>query len=83
MLFRGVAGDPEEITEETLTLNFTNKLSLQRVAIPDVRVQRTCPWNFLQPRHSVKKPSKEGSTADFHAFIAADTPLTYRVVLGT
>jgi hypothetical protein len=46
MLFRGVAGDPQEITEETLTLNFTNKLSLQRVAIPDVRIQRTCPWNF-------------------------------------
>lgn len=46
MLFRGVAGDPQEITEESLTLNFMNKLSLQRVAIPDVRIQRTCPWNF-------------------------------------
>ena len=46
MLFRGVSGDPEEVTEETLTLNFTNKLSLQRVAIPDVRIQRSCPWNF-------------------------------------
>jgi len=46
MLFRGVSGDPQEVTEETLTLNFTNKLSLQRVAIPDVRIQRTCPWNF-------------------------------------
>lgn len=46
MLFRGVAGDPQEVTEETLTLGFTNKLSLQRVAVPDVRVQRTCGWNF-------------------------------------
>lgn len=46
MLFRGVSGDPQEVTEETLTLNFTNKLSLQRVALPDVRIQRTCPWNF-------------------------------------
>lgn len=46
VLFRGVAGDPDEITEDFLNLTFTNKLSLQRIPVPEVRVQRSCPWNF-------------------------------------
>lgn len=46
VLFRGVAGDPDEITEDALTLSFTNKLSLQRIPLPEVRIQRSCPWNF-------------------------------------
>ena len=46
ILFRGTAADPEEITEDALTLSFTNKLNLQRLPIPDVRIQRACPWNF-------------------------------------
>src|SRR5579875_1135934 len=46
VLFRGVAGDPDEITEDSLTVSFTNKLSLQRIPIPEVRIQRSCPWTF-------------------------------------
>src|SRR5581483_8338435 len=46
VLFRGIAGDPDLITEASLTLSFTNKLSLQRIPIPEVRIQRSCPWNF-------------------------------------
>jgi putative tail protein len=46
VLFRGIAGDPDEIGEDFLNLSFTNKLSLQRVPVPDVRIQRSCPWNF-------------------------------------
>lgn len=46
VLFRGVAGDPEEISEDSLTVNFTNKLCLQRIPLPEVRVQRSCPWAF-------------------------------------
>ncbi len=46
VLFRGVAGDPDRITEDSLTLHFSNKLSLQRMPVPDVRIQRSCPWNF-------------------------------------
>lgn len=46
IVFRGVAGDPDEITEATLQLTFANKLSLLRVGLPEVRIQRQCPWNF-------------------------------------
>ncbi len=46
VLFKGVAGDPDEITEQFLSLSFINKLSLQRIPIPDVRIQRSCGWSF-------------------------------------
>jgi len=46
VLFQGIAGDPDQIGEDFLTLSFTNKLSLQRIPMPDVRVQRSCPWTF-------------------------------------
>ncbi|HEX4231181.1 MAG TPA: phage tail protein [Bryobacteraceae bacterium] len=46
VLFTGSAGDPDQITESTLTLSFTSKLNLQRIALPNVRIQRLCPWTF-------------------------------------
>ncbi len=46
VLFQGVAGDPDEITEDAFTLSFVNKLSLQRIPTPEVRIQRSCPWTF-------------------------------------
>ena len=46
VLFLGVCGDPDRIAEDSVQLTFTNKLSLLRVTLPDVRIQRQCPWNF-------------------------------------
>ena len=45
-LFRGVANPPEEITEETIRLSFANRLGLRRVLLPEVRIQKRCPWIF-------------------------------------
>jgi len=45
-LFRGVAGPPDEITESTFRVTFTNRLNQQRVILPNVRIQRRCPWVF-------------------------------------
>ncbi len=61
VLFRGVAGDPDLITEDALTVSFSNKLSLQRLPIPEVRVQRTCPWNF-PTSVSQRIEAKDGGT---------------------
>src|SRR5690349_20186875 len=33
ILFRGIASDPDQITEDSLRLSFTNKLSLQRIPV--------------------------------------------------
>lgn len=46
VLFRGICDPPDEITEETIRLSFASRMSLQRVLLPEVRVQRRCPWVF-------------------------------------
>ncbi len=46
VVFRGVIGPPEELNEAVCRLAATNGLSLQRVWLPEVRVQRRCPWKF-------------------------------------
>jgi hypothetical protein len=46
VLFKGAADAPTEITESTLRLAVTNSLNLNRMLLPDVRVERRCPWRF-------------------------------------
>ncbi len=46
VLFRGIAGRPDEITDATLRITFANRLSLQRVTVPAIRIQKRCPWVF-------------------------------------
>ncbi len=46
VVFRGIANPPEEVTETVFRLSFTNRLSLQRSFLPEVRIQRRCPWTF-------------------------------------
>ena len=69
VLFRGVAGDPDEISENSLTLSFTNRLSLQRIPVPEVRIQRTCPWNFpasLEQRTEGSSDANQGKYSRFY-----------------
>ncbi|MCS6954148.1 MAG: phage tail protein [Bryobacterales bacterium] len=46
VIFRGIAQGPEEITESTLRLSVGSRLNLHRVLLPEVRIQRRCPWTF-------------------------------------
>jgi len=46
IVFRGIANAAEETTEAALRVTFTNRLNLQRIVLPDVRIQRRCPWVF-------------------------------------
>src|SRR5712664_789450 len=46
VLFKGLANPPEEITESTFRLTAMNRMSMQRVLLPPVRVERRCPWDF-------------------------------------
>jgi Putative phage tail protein len=69
VLFRGIAGDPDEITEDSLTLTFTNKLSLQRIPLPEIRIQRSCPWSFpadLSQRTVAKDGGQSGRYSRFY-----------------
>ncbi|MDX2181785.1 MAG: phage tail protein [Bryobacteraceae bacterium] len=46
VLFRGSANPPEECTESRFRVSFTNRLNMQRMSLPPVRIQRRCPWIF-------------------------------------
>jgi len=46
VLFRGVGDAPEEVTESSLRIRFYNRLVLHRIYLPEVRIQRRCPWMF-------------------------------------
>lgn len=65
VLFRGIAGDPDEIAESSLTLSFNNKLSLQRIPLPEVRIQRSCPWNFPSTHAQRTEASDGGANGRF------------------
>ncbi|MBI3209236.1 MAG: hypothetical protein HYZ37_10105 [Candidatus Solibacter usitatus] len=45
-LFRGICSGVDEIAETTVRLSFHNRISTQRVTLPNVRVQRRCSWLF-------------------------------------
>lgn len=68
VLFRGIAGDPDEIAEGSLTLSFTNKLSLQRIPLPEVRIQRSCPWNFPSTQAQRTEATDGGANGRFSQY---------------
>lgn len=68
-LFKGTAGDPDEIREDSLTLSFLNKLGLQRIPLPDVRIQRTCPWTFPNSEAQRQEAVNGGAAGPFSRFI--------------
>jgi len=46
VVFQGFCNPPDEIKESTFRLTATNRMNLQRLLLPPVRIQRLCPWEF-------------------------------------
>lgn len=46
VVFQGICNPPDQIKEATFRLTATNRMNLQRLWLPDVHVQRRCPWTF-------------------------------------
>src|SRR5579875_1161270 len=46
VMFQGVANPPDEITETSFRVSFNNRLSLQRIVLPETQILRLCPWMF-------------------------------------
>ncbi|MEN6534424.1 MAG: phage tail protein, partial [Bryobacteraceae bacterium] len=46
VIFKGIANPPDEITESSMRLTVSNRMNLQRLLLPQVRIQRRCPWKF-------------------------------------
>jgi hypothetical protein len=46
VVFQGICNPPDEILEATFRITATNRMNLQRLLLPQVRIQRRCPWEF-------------------------------------
>src|SRR6185369_6241680 len=46
VVFQGICNAPDAIKETTFRLTAANRMNLQRLLLPQVRVQRRCPWEF-------------------------------------
>ncbi len=68
-LFKGVVNAPELITESRFRLSAVNRLALQRVVLPPVRIQRRCPWTFpanVSQRQEALMGGTEGAYSRFY-----------------
>src|SRR3954453_23033727 len=46
VIFQGICNPPDEIREATFRITASSRLNLQRLVMPQVRIQRRCPWDF-------------------------------------
>ncbi|MDR3700227.1 MAG: phage tail protein [Candidatus Sulfopaludibacter sp.] len=46
VVFQGVCNPPDQIKEATFRMTASNRMNLQRLLLPEVRIQRRCPWTF-------------------------------------
>jgi Putative phage tail protein len=46
VVFQGICNPPDQIQEATFRLTAINRMNLQRLMLPQVRIQRRCPWSF-------------------------------------
>jgi hypothetical protein len=68
IVFRGIANPPDESTESTLRLSFTTRLNLQRVFLPEIRIQKRCPWAFPATATQRQEAVSGGTQGQFSAF---------------
>jgi hypothetical protein len=62
VVFRGFANPPDEITETAIRLSFTSRMNLQRILLPQTRIQRRCPW-MLPSNAEQRGTAKDGGAA--------------------
>ena len=46
VVFQGICNPPDQIRESTFRLTAANRMNLQRLLLPSIRIQRRCPWDF-------------------------------------
>ncbi len=68
VVFTGMANPPEESTESSFRVSFVNRLNLQRVYLPEVRIQRRCPWQFPSNAAQRQEALNGGSEGRYDMF---------------
>ncbi|MCS7042145.1 MAG: phage tail protein [Bryobacteraceae bacterium] len=67
-VFMGIANPAEELTEREARLSFLNRLSLQRLQVPSIRIQSRCPWRFPETREEREEAVAGGSAGRYSSF---------------
>ena len=67
-VFQGILDSPELITESAFRVSAINRLSLQRIALPPVQVQKRCPWQFPATAAQRQEALNGGSAGRFSQF---------------
>ncbi|MBZ5590638.1 MAG: hypothetical protein LAP39_00265 [Acidobacteriia bacterium] len=67
-LFKGILNPPDEITESTFRITAVNKMNMQRVLLPQVRIQRRCPWEFPSTPAQRQEATSGGANGRYSRF---------------
>ena len=63
-----------------MKISFANKLSLLRVGLPEIRIQRLCPWNF--PDEAGQR-TRQVQAINIRVISDAAIPRTFPAASGT
>lgn len=67
-VFSGIANPAEELTEREARLSFLNRLSLQRLQVPQLRIQARCPWRFPETRSEREQGAADHAEGRYSPF---------------
>ena len=78
VVFKGICNPPEEIREASFRISAINRMNLQRVLLPQLRIQRRCPWNFPETLEQRIEALNGGTAGKYSRFYrcgySADQP---------
>ena len=67
-VFAGIANPVEELNEREGRLSFLNRLGLQRLQVPSLRIQARCPWRFPVTRSQREEAVEGGADGKYSPF---------------
>ena len=68
VLFQGIVNPPDQSTESLFQLSAVNRMNMQRVLLPEVRIQRRCPWLFPTNAQQRQEAVSGGSRGQYSHF---------------
>jgi hypothetical protein len=68
VVFQGICNPPDQIKEATFRLTATNRMSLQRLLLPEVRIQSRCPWQFPSTPAQQTEAVRGGTDGQYSMF---------------
>ncbi|MBV9503818.1 MAG: hypothetical protein JO323_02310 [Acidobacteriia bacterium] len=69
VVFQGICNSPDLVDEATFRLSAGNRMNLQRLSLPPIRIQRRCPWDFpatLEQRTEAVDGGVDGKYSRFY-----------------